>query len=139
MVWLHYWDDWNKPRIATSLRISTKCVGDIIERFDQTGDVATWQGVRHAAPHNQKLTPALELELMDRIIDNPEFTLCEHRNAWEDSTGESIDIGTVCRWIKRFGGSRQKVRSSPRWRDMPASLGVYPRVSAVAGKVREEA
>ena len=102
------------PGRHTCLRLSLDTVSRIIERFDSTGGVATWQGVRHAAPHNLKLTTAQELELMNRIIDNPQFMLCEHRNAWEDSTGGSVHLSTICRWIKKVGGSRQKVRGSPR-------------------------
>ena len=71
VVWLYYWDEWEKSRVATCLRLSLDTVIRIIERFDSTGGVATWQGVRHAAPHNLKLTTAQELELMNRIIDNP--------------------------------------------------------------------
>ena len=114
VVWLYYWDEWEKSQVATCLRLSLDTVSRIIERFDSTGGVATWQGVRHAAPHNLKLTTAQELELMNRIIDNPQFMLCEHRNAWEDSTGGSVHLSTICRWIKKVGGSRQKVRGSPR-------------------------
>lgn len=114
VVWLYYWDEWEKSQIATCLRLSRDTVGRIIDRFDSTGDVATWQGERHAAPHNLKLTTAQELKLMDRIIDNPQFMLCEHRNAWEDSTGGSVHLSTICRWIKKVGGSRQRVRGSPR-------------------------
>ena len=77
VVWLYYWDEWDKSQIATCLRLHRDTVSRIIDRFDSTGDVATWQGERHAAPHNQKLTIAQELELMDRIIDNPQFMLCE--------------------------------------------------------------
>ena len=138
-VWLYYWDDWEKPRIAETLRLSVDCVRDIIDRFDSTGDVATWQGLRHAAPHNLKLTLAGELELMDSIIDNPQFMLCEHRNAWEDSTGGRVHLSTVCRWIKRVGGSRQKVRSSPR-RHPPVTLSIdCLGPASAAGCLREEA
>ena len=82
---------------SKTLRISGGCLDDIVDRFFETGDVKTRQGQRHAPPHNSTLTSALELKLMDRIIDNPEFTLSEHRNAWEDSTGKHVHLGTICR------------------------------------------
>ena len=49
-VWLYYWDGWEKPRIAQCLRLSGKCVREIIDRFDSTGDVATWQGACATLP-----------------------------------------------------------------------------------------
>ena len=109
VVWLYIWDGWDKPDIAKTLRISVDCVDRIVDRFVETGDVKTCQGQRHAPPHNLTLTNALELKMMDHIIDNPEFTLSKRRNAWEDSTGNYVHLGTICRWIKRVGGTRKQV------------------------------
>ena len=109
VVWLYIWDGWDERDIGKTLRLSRDTVKRTLERFFNTGDVVTFQGQRHAPPHNQQLMPIHELELMDLIIDHPEFTLKEHRNAWEASSGVSVHISTICRWIQRVGGSRQQV------------------------------
>ena len=64
--------------------------------------------------------------MMDQIVDNPSFTLSEHRDAWEASTGQRVHIKTICKWIHRVDGSRMQVPRLIRRPASPRALGHSP-------------
>lgn len=101
--------------------ICVNTIKAILRRFVETGDVETWQGRRAAPPHNLKMTPDRELELVQIVADSPSSTLNEHHAAWETATGEKVHVSTICRVLRNYGFTRKRLRHLALQRDQVAA------------------
>lgn len=85
--------------------------------FCETGNVESRQGQRGAPPANQVLDEAAMWALLHELLDNPEYTLKEHHEAFGAETDRIVDISTFCRAVWRLGFTRQKLQQYAHSRD----------------------
>ena len=112
-----WWDGLSYDAAARKLTlgpmvVSSKWVRDLWELFDVTGDVQSHQGRREAPPANLIIDELAALEIINQILDHPEYALLEHHAAFQSSTRTSVHLSTFCKAVRRLGFSRQRVSAS---------------------------
>ena len=124
VVWARDGHGDTHAEVAQRLGISERTVERILKRFDETGDVRTWQGKRggvSTAPWKQKMTYEQDMKLLELVtIMDDKSMLTEIHHQFYLSTEVDISISTVCRAMWRLGFTRKRVRPPVRARSWAA-------------------
>ena len=109
VVWLHLFLLMPAKEVARLLFISERTVYRYSERFRITGDVRLFrQRSRYGPP--RELSEFDELQLIQLILSRPGIYLRELQRELFYSTGNLVDMATICRVVKRMRMSRQKIK-----------------------------
>jgi transposase len=90
--------------------ISKSCQNDILDRFQETGDIETWQGRRAGAPPNQVINGADDIWLLGNVLDDPSATLCMRTATFRRVRGKTVHLSSICRALHRLGLSHGRLQ-----------------------------
>ncbi len=99
-----------RAQVANVFSVSVPTIKRWLKRRRETGDVAP-QPI--PGPPARKWE-ALKDALPSQIRSDPDFTLEEHRELFEESYGIPVSTATLSRAFKKLGLPFKKSRSSPR-------------------------
>ena len=95
----------------TGLGVSRHYVGDVLDRFAKTGDVATHQGLGADPLARRALSRLENFHIVQLVLRSPRASLKEHRAQFVLETGVLISYGAFCRALRDLGYTRKKVRT----------------------------
>ena len=88
--------------VKDHLGVSKHFQNNVLALFIQTGDVVTRaQRERDRRWHQCKLTPAMEMDLLNQVLDNPHATLEGHATKIYLKHGVAVHVSIICRAIHR--------------------------------------
>ena len=94
------------------MKVNQTWVKAMWKLFIETGDVQSHQGQRDAPPANRIIDELAAMQIIEQILDNPEYTLQEHHAEIQIQMGTTFHISTFCRSVHRLGFTRQRVRAT---------------------------
>ncbi len=93
-------------KIAEIFHVNKSTVQNLLRRKRETGSV-TPAPARGGKP-SQLI--GREQQLRDMVKEQPDLTLSEYCEVWEDKTGERLSESTLCRFLKKQGLTLKKKR-----------------------------
>lgn len=101
--------------VAANLNVDKSTVWRTVELFKETGQVD-----KKVYPKEQcfrKLTQPLELIILHVVLSCPGIYLREIQNELWEVTGEVLSATSICRFLRRIGFSRQRMKQVALQRD----------------------
>lgn len=101
--------------IAANLGVDSATVCRTVTRFRESGAV---QKKKHPSLRAyNKLTTPLELMIVHLVLKRPGIYLHEIATELLETTGASLSLSTICRFLKKMGFTRQRLRLAALQRD----------------------
>ena len=99
------------PQVADLLAISPSTIKRYLRRYRTHGDLTPRPRPRPGRPPHK--AAALDAGLLPQLQAQPDATLAEHCQTWQEQTGMAVSEATMRRAIRRAGWTVKKSRSSP--------------------------
>ena len=101
--------------VAANLGVDSATVCRTVTQFRESGTV---QKKKHPFPRAyNKLTTPLELMIVHLVLKRPGIYLHEIVTELLDTTGASLSLSTICRFLKKIGFTHQRLRLAALQRD----------------------
>ena len=101
--------------IAANLGVDSATVCQTLARFRESGTVSK---KNHPVPRVfKKLTAPLELTILHLVLERPGIYLQEIASEFLDVMGAEISLSTICRFLRKVGFTRQRLRLAALQRD----------------------
>lgn len=92
------------------LDVSRHYVGDVVQRFEATGDVVTYQGQRRDTASRRIFTRAEDWDIVRLVVGSPRAELKDQHAQFELDTGVVVSYSAFCGAVRRLGFTRKKIR-----------------------------
>ena len=101
--------------VAVNLGVDSATVSRTVARFRETGGVKKKDHPSTRA--YRKLTTVLEFTIIHLVLKRPGIYLHEIAAELLDTTGADVSLSAICRFLKRIGFTRQRLRLAALQRD----------------------
>jgi len=92
------------------LDVSRHYVGDVVQRFEATGDVVTYQGQRRDTASRRIFTRAEDWDIVRLVVGSPRAELKDQHAQFELDAGVVVSYSAFCGAVRRLGFTRKKIR-----------------------------
>lgn len=107
VIWLHLYGNLSTAETAHVMYISERTVYRYLERFMLTGEAKKF-AKKNGPP--RILSEHKVLLVIDLVLSSPGIYLREVQQQLFNSTGSWVHVSTICRTLRRYGLTRQKIQ-----------------------------